>query len=140
MLTFGKFAVDTGRFDTDVPRTAFDVLADMGTDLKLKPGQYLFGRPNIWPLISRMYEGYIEEPSQQAFQPGSRRHEFRDAWRHRACDLLHERVAGRHRDGIAESPRKGLARVSPRPIARGRVNHQLLERVDRSTSDAAGGS
>jgi hypothetical protein len=62
MLTFGKFAVDTGRFDTDVPRTAFDVLADMGTDLKLKPGQYLFGRPNIWPLISRMYEGYIEGP------------------------------------------------------------------------------
>ena len=72
MLALGISAVDTGRFDTDVPRKFFDVVTDLESDLQLKRGRHLYGRPDIWPHFQRMYEGYIAEPLE-----GSRA----DGWR-----------------------------------------------------------
>jgi hypothetical protein len=72
MLALGKSAVDTGRFDTDVPRKFFDVVADLESESELPPGQHLYGRSDIWPNLARMYEGYIAEPSLHEMQPGWR--------------------------------------------------------------------
>jgi hypothetical protein len=65
MLALGKTAVDTGRFDTDVPRKFLDLVSDLESELKVPFGQHLYGRPDIWPECVRMYEGYIAAPSQE---------------------------------------------------------------------------
>jgi hypothetical protein len=72
MLALGIAAVDTKRFDTDVPRKFFDVITDIESELKLPRGDRIFGRSDIWPHVQRMYEGYIAEPT-----VGS----VRDGWR-----------------------------------------------------------
>jgi len=72
LLAFGQAAVDTGRFDTDVPRKYFDAIQDVESELDGPPGHYLFGRHDIWPNLCRMYEGYIAAPSQAASRPGWR--------------------------------------------------------------------
>ena len=59
MLAFGVMAVDSRRFDTDVPRKFFDVVADIESELKQPPGTHIYGRRDIWPHFQRMYEGYI---------------------------------------------------------------------------------
>jgi hypothetical protein len=59
MLDFGVTALKTHRFDTDVPRKFFDSLDDLAEEEKLRPGEYLFNRPNIWPHLQEMYDGYI---------------------------------------------------------------------------------
>ena len=63
LLALGKAAVDTGRFDTDVPRKFFDVVSDVESELELPVGQHIYGRPDIWPDLARMYDGYVAEPS-----------------------------------------------------------------------------
>lgn len=72
MRAFGISAVDTGRFDTDVPRKFFDVVSDLESELKIPDGEYLYGRKDIWPHLQRMYEGYIAEPTQSGSQGGWR--------------------------------------------------------------------
>jgi hypothetical protein len=72
MIALGKSAVDTGRFDTDVPRKFFDVVSDLESEMELPPGQHLYGQADLWPELSRMYEGYIAEPSLREMQPGWR--------------------------------------------------------------------
>jgi hypothetical protein len=59
ILALGKAAVDTGRFDTDVPRKFFDCVADVESESSLNPGEHLYGRADIWPELQKMYEGYI---------------------------------------------------------------------------------
>jgi hypothetical protein len=61
MLAFGAMAVDSGRFDTDVPRKFYDTVMDMESELKLKPAEHIFGRDDVWPHLQSMYEGYIKE-------------------------------------------------------------------------------
>ena len=63
MLAFGATALNTGRFDTDVPRKLFDSLSDIESEAQYPPGQHIYGRPDVWPLLQQMYEGYIAEPS-----------------------------------------------------------------------------
>ncbi len=72
MLAFGKTALNTRRFDTDVPRILFDTIADVQSELKLPPGKHIYGRPDIWPHLQAMYEGYLSEPSQAAVRDGWR--------------------------------------------------------------------
>ena len=72
MLAFGATAVNTERFDTDVPRMLFDSVEDIESEAKLEPGQHLCGREDIWPLFQKMYEGYIAEPANQANHDGWR--------------------------------------------------------------------
>ena len=60
----GATAVNTKRFDTDIPRKLFDAIKDIEMDMDLPAPQHLYGREDIWPLLQRMYTGYIAEPSQ----------------------------------------------------------------------------
>jgi len=70
MLALGVRAVETKRFDTDVPRKFFDCISDVESELELQPGEHIYGRPDIWPHLKEMYEGYLSEPSRAGMQPG----------------------------------------------------------------------
>ncbi len=72
MLALGVTAVNTRRFDTDVPRVFFDVVSDLESELKSPRGQHIYGRADIWPHMQEMYEGYIAAPSQAATRDGWR--------------------------------------------------------------------
>lgn len=72
IIALGVQAVDSRRFDTDVPRMFFDCISDVESELKLPPGKHIYGRPDIWPHLKRMYEGYLIEPSKA---------QWRDGWR-----------------------------------------------------------
>jgi hypothetical protein len=72
MLALGIRAVDTKRFDTDVPRKFFDFISDVESEMDLEPGEHIYGRPDIWPHLQEMYEGYLAEPSQAAWNAGWR--------------------------------------------------------------------
>jgi hypothetical protein len=64
LLALGTNAIGTGRFDTDVPRKFLDVVEDLESELSLLRGQHIYARPDIWPHLARMYEGYIAHPAQ----------------------------------------------------------------------------
>ena len=66
MLTFGRTAVNTGRYDTDIPRKYIDSIGDVEAAEGLPASHRDFGRTDIWPDVQRMYEGYIAEPTQSA--------------------------------------------------------------------------
>jgi hypothetical protein len=85
MLALGRVAIDTGRFDTDVPRKFMDCLADVESENSLTAGQHLYGRADIWPDLQRMYDGYVAAPSQE---------KYRDGWR--SCYVVVAYLAGRH--------------------------------------------
>jgi hypothetical protein len=72
LLALGVRAVDTKRFDTDVPRKLFDCISDIESELELPPGQHIYGRADVWPDVQRMYEGYVAEPSQEKWRRGWR--------------------------------------------------------------------
>jgi len=76
MLVFGIQAVNTRRFDTDVPRKFFDVVTDLESELQTRLGEHIYGRSDIWPHFQTLYEGYIAEPSQS---------EWRNGWRSTYC-------------------------------------------------------
>ena len=69
MLALGVRAVDTRRFDTDVPRKLFDFISDVESEMELKRGEHIYGRADVWPHLQEMYEGYLAMSS----QPESRR-------------------------------------------------------------------
>jgi hypothetical protein len=73
MLAFGRTALNTRRFDTDVPRMFMDSLYDVEAELQVPSGEHLFGREDVWPELKALYEGYIALPSQVAWT--------RDGWR-----------------------------------------------------------
>ncbi|HEY3863440.1 MAG TPA: DUF4339 domain-containing protein [Verrucomicrobiae bacterium] len=73
LRALGVSAIDSGRFDTDVPRKFFDCVSDIENELKLQPGEHIYGRADIWPEMKRMYEGYIAAPSQASDADGWRR-------------------------------------------------------------------
>jgi hypothetical protein len=64
MLALGRIAIDTGRFDTDVPYKFMDCLSDVESEADLAAGRHLYGRADIWPDLKRMYDGYIAAPAQ----------------------------------------------------------------------------
>jgi len=72
MLALGVRAVETRRFDTDVPRKFFDFISDVESELQLQPGEHIYGRSDIWPHLKAMYEGYLAEPTQRQKQDGWR--------------------------------------------------------------------
>ncbi len=72
LLAFGEAALDTGRFDADVPRKYFDAIQDVESELNEPVGRHIFGRHDIWPNLCRMYDGYIAAPSQADRRPGWR--------------------------------------------------------------------
>lgn len=64
MRAFGLTALNTKRFDTDVPRKLFDSITDIEAEEDVKPGEHIYGRADIWPYMQQMYEGYLAEPKQ----------------------------------------------------------------------------
>lgn len=72
MLALGKTAINTGRFDTDVPRKFLDCVSDVESEMELPPGRHIYGRAAIWPEFQRMYRGYIAEPAQLSCRDGWR--------------------------------------------------------------------
>lgn len=66
MRALGVAAVNTGRFDTDVPRKFFDIVSDLEAEQRPAAGHHIYGRSDLWPTFQQMYEGYIAEPSQAA--------------------------------------------------------------------------
>jgi hypothetical protein len=59
LLTLGRTAVATGRFDTDVPRKLFDCIEDAESEANPAPGRRLLTRADIWDDLEKMYRGYI---------------------------------------------------------------------------------
>lgn len=72
MLAFGKTAINTGRFDTDVPHQFIDSVSDVESEMKLPPGRHIYGRADLWPEFQKMYRGYIAEPAQSPRRDGWR--------------------------------------------------------------------
>ncbi len=72
MLAFGVTAVNTGRFDTDVPRKFMDVVSDLEDEEGLPAGRHIYGRADIWPHFQQLYEGYVSHATGD---------ESRNAWR-----------------------------------------------------------
>ena len=62
MLAFGNTAINTRRFDTDVPRKFFDSVADVEAEMDLPLGDHIYGRSDVWPHLQEMYEGYVGDP------------------------------------------------------------------------------
>ncbi len=48
MLAFGVTALNTHRFDTDVPHVYFDSLSDVESEMQLPSGEHIYGRDDIW--------------------------------------------------------------------------------------------
>jgi hypothetical protein len=72
IIALGIQAVNTRRFDTDVPRMIIDCITDVESEMQLPPGKHIYGRPEIWPHLKQMYEGYLAEPSRAQSQDGWR--------------------------------------------------------------------
>jgi hypothetical protein len=72
LLALGRTAINTARYDTDVPRKFLDCVYDVESEEGVSAGHHIFGRSDIWPDLQRMYEGYIAPPSQA---------QYRDGWR-----------------------------------------------------------
>jgi hypothetical protein len=73
MLAFGVTALNTRRFDTDVPRMYIDSLSDVESEMGLPSGQHIYDRADVWPSLKKLYGGYIAYPSQSDWT--------RDGWR-----------------------------------------------------------
>lgn len=99
MLALGVEAVNTKRFDTDVPRMLFDVISDLESELRMPPDRHLYGRADIWPHVQQMYEGYIAEPSQIAHRDG-----WRSTYATIACLAGHYDVARRQLEILQWQP------------------------------------
>ena len=102
MLALGLNALETKRFDTDVPRKFFDVVSDLEAESELGPGEHLYGREDIWPHMAQMYEGYIAAPTEKKNQNG---------WRSTYAAVAY--LAGKY-----EAARKQLEALNWKPLPR----------------------
>jgi hypothetical protein len=66
VLALGIMGLNTGRFDTDVPRKLLEAIHDVESDRKLPVGEHLYGQPDLWPHVRKMFEGYIAANSNSA--------------------------------------------------------------------------
>ena len=96
MLALGVTALNTARFDTDVPRMFMDSVRDLEQEDEVGSGVHFYGRSDIWPYFQRMYEGYITEPTQV---------DSRDGWRSSYAVVAH--LAGH--DDVARAQLEALA-------------------------------
>ncbi len=64
LLALGRTAIHTGRFDTEVPRKFLDCVSDVESEEELASSRHIYGRPDIWPELQTMYEGYLADRTQ----------------------------------------------------------------------------
>jgi hypothetical protein len=67
MLSLGREALETGRFDTEVPAQLLEIVHRIRQDQQMGDGAEgegppVFERPEVYPLLVRMFEGYLAEP------------------------------------------------------------------------------
>jgi hypothetical protein len=69
LLALGRECLETGRFDTVVPRVLLEAVEQIEYDQKdERHGEgaaTIFREPDVYPLLVRMFEGYLAEPSQK---------------------------------------------------------------------------
>jgi hypothetical protein len=67
MLAFGREALATGRFDTEVPAQLLFIVLRIREDQRAETGgaggRPIFEWPETGPLLERMFEGYLAEPT-----------------------------------------------------------------------------
>ena len=68
MLSLGREALETGRFDTEVPAQLLEIVHRIRVDQQMADGAEgggppVFERPEVYPLLVRMFEGYLAEPT-----------------------------------------------------------------------------
>lgn len=63
MLALGIAAINTKRFDTDVPEKFLTIVSDIESELNLAPGAHTYSEH--WKQFREMYEGYVAEPSKK---------------------------------------------------------------------------
>lgn len=114
LLAFGKMALDTGHFETDVPSQYYWSVTDVQTDSELPPGQFLFGREDIWPDMQRMYEGYLKASTTKPQQ---------DNWRSYYTVIAY--LAGKY-DLAAEQLKHLNWRLPPEPLSGRGLDLSLL--------------
>ena len=68
MLALGVAAVNTHRFDTEVPYKYMQCIQDVESDTDLPTGEHIYGRNDVWPNLQRMYEGYVDAASHDPSQ------------------------------------------------------------------------
>jgi hypothetical protein len=68
MLAFGREALDTGRFDTEVPLYALRAVTKIYNDQKDEMGGAggtpIYEWPETYPMLVQVFEGYLKEPKQ----------------------------------------------------------------------------
>jgi hypothetical protein len=78
MLALGVTAINTKRFDTDVPRMFFVSVSEVESEMNLTVGEHIYGRDDVWPHMREMYEGYLRQtessPNLAAWHAGWRNH------------------------------------------------------------------
>jgi len=68
MLALGAAAVNSHRFDTDVPYKYMQSIQDVESDSEVLMGEHIYGRHDVWPNLQQMYEGYIDAASHDPSQ------------------------------------------------------------------------
>jgi hypothetical protein len=59
LLALADAAIATGRFDSEAPRMALKIFDDYGEELGMPADHRVFGREDVWPRVSRLFEGYL---------------------------------------------------------------------------------
>jgi len=70
MLALGVRAVEPNASIPMSPESSLIASLMLESELELQPGEHIYGRPDIWPHLKEMYEGYLSEPSRAGMQPG----------------------------------------------------------------------
>ena len=69
MMAFGKTALNTARFDTDVPYNFFTSMREIQSE---NFNQFFFRQTNVWPHLETMFNGYIEAATNDLQRAGAR--------------------------------------------------------------------
>lgn len=104
MLALGKTAINTGRFDTDVPRKFVDCVYDVESEMHLSAGHHIYGRSDVWPDLQRVYEGYLR----QAQPYPQRLQEWQTAYAVIACFAGKYDVARNQLEALNWKPQPGI--------------------------------
>jgi hypothetical protein len=72
LLALGRTALNTGRFDTDVPYEFIECVGDVQQEMGLSAERHIYSRADIWPELKKMFRGYIAVPERAPQRNGLR--------------------------------------------------------------------
>jgi hypothetical protein len=103
ILDFGRTAVNSGRFDTGIPRKYIECVYAVESEMSLQRGHHIFGRSDIWPEFQKIYPGYLSAPSQVKDRNG-----WRTSYAVVAYYAGHYDVAGEQLEALNWHPRQSI--------------------------------